>query len=134
MKAQRELVQFIEVRSACDVERSFFSQKSILSLTRTRLAHDKVTKRMFVHMTIKFMDSLDMREEDLHCFSSVLTERGESGGATNSVGEGGRGLETAEECVSCVFATPPRDAVDIHSQGRPWLRAGLGKAWGEGFR
>lgn len=52
---------------------------------------------MFVHMNLKLLDGVNMSEDDLDFFGSVAAEDGESGGATDSVGEGGRGMDGLEE-------------------------------------
>ena len=45
--------------SSCPVERSFSVQKSIHTLVRSRLAHDKVAKLMFVHTNLSFLEGRD---------------------------------------------------------------------------
>jgi len=45
--------------SCCPVERSFSVQKSIHTLVRNRLAHDKVAKLMFVHTNLSVLEGRD---------------------------------------------------------------------------
>lgn len=52
---------------------------------------------MFVDMNLKLLDGVNMNEDELNFFGSVAAEDGESSGATDSVSEGGRGMDGLEE-------------------------------------
>lgn len=60
------------------VERSFSLQKSVHSLVRNRLTHDRVAKLMFVHTNLNLIGDVGLRGEDLD-FNRSVTDLGESG-------------------------------------------------------
>lgn len=82
--------------SSCAVERSFSLQKSIHSLIRNRLTHDRVAKLMFIHTNLNLMGEVDLSEEELDFLQSASFEAVEDD--AESAGEGGEeGTELVEE-------------------------------------
>jgi len=62
------------VPSSCSVERSFSLQKSIHSLVRNRLTHEKVAQLMFVHTNINLLGGSDLDVEHLEFLKSVVLD------------------------------------------------------------
>lgn len=60
-----------EVLTSCAVENSFLTQKYIHSLIRNKLTHGKKVKLLFMHMSLKLLDGVNIRDEDLDSFGSV---------------------------------------------------------------
>eukprot|EP00170_Pyropia_yezoensis_P001424 contig_6275_g1428 len=80
--------------SSCDVERSFSLQKSIHSLIRNRLTHDRVSKLMFVHTNLNLMGEVALGEEELGLLQSVALDVGDDAGDDEAerAGEDGEGV------------------------------------------
>jgi len=64
------------VPSSCSVERSFSLQKSIQSLVRNRLTHEKVAQLMFVHTNINLLGGGDLDIGHLDFLKSVMVDAG----------------------------------------------------------
>jgi len=76
------------VPSSCSVERSFSLQKSIHSLVRNRLTHEKVARLMFVHTSINLLGGSDLDMEHLEFLKSVVldSDSGDDGGSDEGDG------------------------------------------------
>jgi len=92
-KALREIGKALAgmVPSSCSFERSFSLQKSIHSMVRNKLTHEKVSKLMFVHTNINLLGGGDL---DLDFLQSVMVDLGGDENCASRDGESDVGDET----------------------------------------
>jgi len=84
------------VPSSCPVERSFSVQKSIHTLVRNRLAHDKVAMLMFLHTNLSFLSGREVLGDHPGFLESLLDDvDGEEGARSDEDWSGESGGEDA---------------------------------------
>jgi len=76
------------VPSSFSVERSFSLQKSIHSLVRNRLTHEKVAQLMFVHTNINLLGGSDLDVEHLEFLKSVVLDSDSRADGGSDEGDG----------------------------------------------